>query len=69
MRHAVGRLHVTSRVRGGEMDWIEQLFGISPDGGDGTTEAMIVLAVATAIAIIFYTRSGQLRTFIRKLLT
>jgi hypothetical protein len=51
------------------MDWIEQLFGISPDGGDGTTEAMIVLAVATAIAIIFYTRSGQLRTFIRKLLT
>jgi hypothetical protein len=24
------------------MDWIEKLIGISPDGGDGTTEAAIV---------------------------
>jgi MYXO-CTERM domain-containing protein len=35
------------------MDFIERLFGISPDGGDGSTEAMILgglvlLAVAAA---------------------
>ena len=50
------------------MDWIEQLFGISPDGGDGTTEAMIVLAVGLAIAVVLYERGSQLRTFIRNLL-
>jgi hypothetical protein len=34
------------------MDFIEQWFGISPDGGDGSTEAMIVLAIAIVIALI-----------------
>jgi len=28
------------------MDFIEQWFGFSPDNGDGSTEGMIVLAVA-----------------------
>jgi hypothetical protein len=32
------------------MDFIERLFGISPDGGDGSTEVMI-FAVFVAIAI------------------
>jgi hypothetical protein len=27
------------------MDWIEQLFGLNPDGGDGSIEAAIVIAV------------------------
>jgi hypothetical protein len=31
------------------MDWIERLFGISPDGGDGSTE-MLYLAAMAAIA-------------------
>ena len=36
------------------MDWIERVFGISPDGGDGTTEAMFfIAALAVAAAIIF----------------
>jgi hypothetical protein len=50
------------------MDWIEQLFGISPDGGDGTTEAMIVVVVGIAIAVILYVRGSQIKTFIRNLL-
>jgi len=27
------------------MDFIERIFGISPDGGSGATEAMIIVAV------------------------
>jgi hypothetical protein len=33
------------------MDWIESLFGISPDGGDGSTE-MLYLAAAAAIILL-----------------
>ena len=33
------------------MDFIERMFGISPDGGDGSTELMI-LAVFVLIALI-----------------
>jgi hypothetical protein len=33
------------------MDFIERLFGVSPDGGDGSTE-LIYLAAIAAIAII-----------------
>jgi hypothetical protein len=33
------------------MDFIERIFGISPDGGDGTTE-MIWIAVLVLIAAI-----------------
>lgn len=37
------------------MDFIEQLFGISPDGGDGSTEALYI-AVAVAIAALLVVR-------------
>jgi hypothetical protein len=36
------------------MDWIEQVFGISPDAGSGTLEALIagaIVAVALGIAL------------------
>jgi hypothetical protein len=33
------------------MDFIERMFGISPDGGDGTTELMII-AVFVLIAVV-----------------
>jgi hypothetical protein len=34
------------------MDFIEQLFGISPDGGDGSTELLFFAAfVAIAVAL------------------
>jgi hypothetical protein len=29
----------------GHVDWIERAFGISPDGGNGTFEALIIIAV------------------------
>jgi hypothetical protein len=31
------------------MDWIEQLFGFAPDGGDGTLEAVIFIVVAVVV--------------------
>jgi hypothetical protein len=36
------------------MDWIERLFGISPDGGNGSTEALFLIATA-AIAVLVIT--------------
>jgi hypothetical protein len=38
------------------MDWIERLFGISPDGGDGSTE-MLYIAAAVAIVVLIFGRS------------
>jgi hypothetical protein len=31
------------------MDWVERLFGVSPDGGSGMLELAIVIAVALTI--------------------
>ena len=40
------------------MDWIEDLFGISPDGGTGTLEALIAGAVvAVILGLIFAVRA------------
>jgi hypothetical protein len=33
------------------MDFVEELFGISPDGGSGATEFMVLVAIAAAIFV------------------
>lgn len=38
------------------MDFVEKIFGISPDNGSGTFEASILLAVAALIAALFWVR-------------
>ncbi|HKU96056.1 MAG TPA: LPXTG cell wall anchor domain-containing protein [Vineibacter sp.] len=38
------------------MDFIERLFGFSPDGGDGTTELLWLGVLALAIAVVVYFR-------------
>lgn len=38
------------------MDFIEKLFGLSPDNGDGSTEIMWLVALALAIGVFFYVR-------------
>lgn len=50
------------------MDWIEQLFGFSPDGGDGTAEAMIVFAACVVVSIIIYARVPRVKAYVRNLL-
>ena len=43
------------------MDWIEQLFGVSPDNGDGTLEMAIACAVTVAVAIVILALSPATR--------
>jgi hypothetical protein len=50
------------------MDWIEQLFGFSPDGGDGTTEALIVFVCCLVLAAVIYALSPKTRAYVRQLL-
>lgn len=38
------------------MDFIEQLFGISPDGGDGSLEFLWIVAVAVAVCAFLFRR-------------
>jgi hypothetical protein len=33
------------------MDWFERLIGVSPDSGNGGFEALIIIAVATVVAL------------------
>jgi hypothetical protein len=49
------------------MDWIEQLFGFSPDGGDGSAEVLIVLACCIALAGVIVWRVPALRDGARRL--
>jgi hypothetical protein len=45
------------------MDFIEKLFGISPDGGDGWTElsyiAVFILALTAALSVKIYRRRAK----------
>ncbi len=38
------------------MDFIEQWFGVSPDGGDGSVEADLMVAVLVVIAAMIFRR-------------
>jgi len=44
------------------MDFIERWFGLSPDGGDGSVELMILAAVAVAVICIAVACIPALRT-------
>jgi hypothetical protein len=43
------------------VDWIEKLFGVSPDGGDGSTEIGLALSLALMIAglAVVFLRQGR----------
>ena len=41
------------------MDFIEQLFGVSPDGGSGLTEVSIVVAIFAALALGYLLRAHR----------
>ena len=34
------------------MDFIELIFGLSPDGGDGSTEALYILALVAVVMVV-----------------
>jgi hypothetical protein len=44
------------------VDWIEKLFGIAPDAGNGTLEALIagaLVAVILGVILAVWTRSAR----------
>jgi hypothetical protein len=43
------------------MDFIEQLFGLSPDNGDGSTEILWLAVLAIGLATIVYFRIQRQR--------
>ena len=48
------------------MDWIERVFHVSPDNGDGTLEALVIIvAVLAAIVIIASLRRDGRRLLAR----
>jgi len=38
------------------MDFIEKLFGIAPDGGDGSLEVLWIAAIATTVVAVAFRR-------------
>ena len=49
------------------MDWIESWFGVSPDGGDGTFELLLVVLAATAILVVALSVNRWLRSLAQRL--
>ena len=50
------------------MDWIEKLFGFAPDGGNGSTEVMIVFAACLVAGIVICTRVSKIKAYVQDLL-
>lgn len=44
------------------MNWLETVFGLSPDGGNGTTEMLIAVAIALGLAMVLARRTHLART-------
>lgn len=47
------------------MDFIERLFGVSPDGGDGSLEFLWLGAIALAVLVVVFRRRIVARLFTR----
>ena len=43
------------------MDFIESLFGLSPDNGDGSTEMLWLAVLAIAVTVFVYVRLARKR--------
>jgi hypothetical protein len=43
------------------MDFIEQWFGLSPDGGDGSLEVLWIVAMVVAVMAIVFRRQIAVR--------
>jgi len=50
------------------MDWIERWFGVSPDGGDGTLEILIIMAAVTAAGMVALAVSRRARAAVARLI-
>src|SRR5262249_11430892 len=57
---------LVSPDQGELMDFIERLFSLSPDGGSGSTEAMVFAVVAAAVVTLFLPTIGALPSALRR---
>jgi hypothetical protein len=48
----IGALSRNDTRKGEAMDFIERIFGISPDGGDGSTELLFFVAIVAILAAV-----------------
>lgn len=51
------------------MDFIERIFGVSPDGGNGSLELLYVASIAVAVALavyVLYRRRTAQKSLFRK---
>jgi hypothetical protein len=55
------RLGVAASIREDAMDFIEQIFGIAPDNGDGSFELLLFLIPLALIAALALRRSRRAR--------
>ena len=49
-------IHVRLKAEVAGMHFIEQWFGISPDGGDGSLELQWIVAIAIVVAAVAFRR-------------
>jgi hypothetical protein len=47
---------IATKARRGEVDFIEQWFGISPDGGDGSLELQWIVGIAIVVTAVVFRR-------------
>jgi hypothetical protein len=47
------------------MNWLETVFGISPDGGNGMAELLVALLIALVLALVLATGVVARRRFAR----
>jgi len=47
------------------MDFIERIFGFSPDGGDGTFELLLFAIPLVGLALLYYWRTMRQRSLQR----
>jgi len=45
-------LFAAERVHTGPMDFIERHFGFSPDGGDGSAEVFVAVALVSIVVLV-----------------
>lgn len=50
------------------MNWIENWLQVSPDGGDGSLELLVLLVVAAGAAALLVAFSRRARSLIRRLI-
>lgn len=50
------------------MDWIEQWFGVNPDGGDGSLEKLLIVGLVVFVVALGASLNTGVRRWVRRVL-